>query len=187
MRVLRAVLNFSFLESSASKPLRTTPEAESCVEVCIAVAGRERSLSYTGHGLRVAWARAVAAAASAQAGGEPTVVWMGVTGGSWEHHTYHRLWSDGRIERRLLGFSYNGSNCSYTETGICLDTGWIEVPPPPSGNGFACRSDINGDRIIDGADLTFVLNAWGQEGGCEPDATYPCLDLGNLAGDVAMK
>ncbi len=132
-------------------------------------------------------ASAVAAAASAQAGGEPTVVWMGVTGGSWEHHTYHRLWSDGRIERRLLGFSYNGSNCSYTETGICLDTGWIEVPPPPSGNGFACRSDINGDRIIDGADLTFVLNAWGQEGGCEPDATYPCLDLGNLAGDVAMK
>ncbi len=64
---------------------------------------------------------------------------------------------------------------------------WVEVPPPPGGNGFACRSDINGDRLVDGADLSFVLNAWGQQGGCEPEATYPCLDLGNLAGGVAFK
>jgi hypothetical protein len=64
---------------------------------------------------------------------------------------------------------------------------WREVPPPPGGNGFACRTDINGDRLVDGADLSFLLNAWGQQGSCEPEATYPCLDLGNLAGGVAFK
>jgi hypothetical protein len=126
-------------------------------------------------------AAALASAASAQAG--PTVVWMGVTlEGDW---TYHRLWSDGRMETRAVRGAY-GTNCNaYLPTGCGTD--WVEIPPPPGGNGFACRTDINGDRKVDGADLSFVLNAWGQEGGCEPEATYPCLDLGNLAGGVALK
>jgi len=49
------------------------------------------------------------------------------------------------------------------------------------------HTDINGDRIVDGTDLAFILNSWGDEGGCEPDANYPCLDLGILAGGVALK
>lgn len=64
---------------------------------------------------------------------------------------------------------------------------WIEIPPPPGGNGFACRTDVNGDRIVDGADLTYGLNAWGERGGCEPEATLPCLGLGNLAGGFTAK
>ena len=135
-------------------------------------------------------AAALASAASAQAG--PTVVWMGVsenrTAATW---TYHRLWSDGRTEVRSVAFQtplipYCGA---YTERpNPCMPAeNWIEIPPPPGGNGFACRTDINGDRRIDGADLSLVLNAWGQEGGCAPEATYPCLDLGNLAGGVAVK
>ena len=123
-------------------------------------------------------AAAVAAAANAQAG--PTVVWYGVTsaqGATW----YHRMWSDGRCEARHIGTLWTGCNPSFSACD------WVEVPPPPGGNGFACRTDINGDRKIDGADLSFVLNAWGREGGCEPEATYPCLDLGNLAGGVALK
>jgi hypothetical protein len=113
---------------------------------------------------------AVAAVAHAQAA--PTVVWMGVTQWSGEY-SFYRLWSDGRLEKMSI---YNGIN-----------PGWHEVPPPPGGNGFACRADMNGDRLVDGADLGIMLNAWGQQGGCEPDATYPCLDLGNLAGAVASK
>ena len=43
-----------------------------------------------------------------------------------------------------------GDACS---NGTLADTGWLEVPPPPGGDGYACRSDINGDRNVDGADL----------------------------------
>ena len=39
--------DLSFLRVSASKPRCTTPQTESYIEVCLAVAGRERSLSYT--------------------------------------------------------------------------------------------------------------------------------------------
>jgi hypothetical protein len=132
-------------------------------------------------------AAAVASAANAQAG--PTVVWMGVTNeASYGYSTYHRLWSDGRLETRHVNFylPIDGDGCMDTAPSECINP-WREVPPPPGGNGIACRTDINGDRLVDGADLSFVLNAWGQQGGCEPDATYPCLDLGNLAGGVAFK
>ena len=54
---------------------------------------------------------------------------------------------------------------------------WTEVPPPPSGNGFACRADLDGNRIVDGADLGMVLANWGPQTPCAPEATYPCLTL----------
>lgn len=131
-------------------------------------------------------AAAVAATATAQAGGEPTVVWMGVSEnsglGTW---TYHRLWSDGRLETRSIGQSSSADDGCWRSDPGCSARPWIEVPPTP--NGFACRTDINGDRIVDGSDLTFLLAAWGQEGGCEPEATYPCLSLGNLAGGAATE
>ena len=131
-------------------------------------------------------AAAIASATTAQAG--PTVVWMGVTyDRTYGSTAYHRLWSDGRLEVRWSG-AHGACEGDYVSTSLgCGTSDWIEVPPPPGGNGFACRTDINGDRLVDGADLTFVLNAWGQQGGCEPEATYPCLDLGNLAGGVAFK
>ena len=116
---------------------------------------------------------------------------MGVTseyayGAGW---TYHRLWSDGRMESRFVRIGNTSSQTcggGMPAPGVC-GSDWIEVPPPTGGNGFACRADMNGDRLVDGADLGIMLNAWGQQGGCEPDATYPCLDLGNLAGAVAAK
>ena len=125
---------------------------------------------------------AIAAATHTQAG--PTIVWMGVTSDSGFGFTiYHRMWSDGRLETRLVIRSFN-FDCGSSD--LCTSD-WVEVPPPAGGNGFACRSDINGDRLVDGADLAFVLNSWGQQGGCEPDATYPCLNLGDLAIAAAMK
>lgn len=123
---------------------------------------------------------ALASAESAQA--EPNVVWMGVTR-DYGYLYFHRLWSDGRIENRMCGYLHNTCEVQL-QYGSC---DWTELPPPPGGNGFACRTDVNGDRRIDGSDLAFVLNAWGQEGGCGPEPTYPCLDLGNLAGGVAVK
>ena len=131
---------------------------------------------------------AIAAATHTQAG--PTIVWMGIsefpTGGfsPSSRVTYHRLWSDGRLEARQIGLIGGQDLCSPI---FYCDSGWNETPPPAGGNGFACRSDINGDRLVDGADLAFVLNSWGQQGGCEPDATYPCLNLGDLAIAAAMK
>ena len=133
-------------------------------------------------------AAALASAASAQAG--PTVVWMGVVKDYYNMLIFTRLWSDGRMEMRGVAYNqfYNSCGAYYLGTNNCGGQhNWIEIPPAPGGNGFACRTDINGDRKVDGADLSFVLNTWGQEGGCEPEATYPCLDLGNLAGGVAVK
>ena len=120
----------------------------------------------------------------------PTVVWMAVAethASSFDRCTYHRLWSDGRLERRQTIWqhaSYPSVSC--VPVFEC-SSDWLEVPPPAGSNGFACRSDINGDSIVNGADLTIMLNAWGQEGGCEPEATYPCLDLGSLTNAAAMK
>jgi hypothetical protein len=131
----------------------------------------------------------VASAVAAQAG--PTVVWMGVTHNvNTNTRCYDRMWSDGRIEVRSVSGGYPEVGCSFYEFiphPCASDNPWREVPPPTGGNGFACRADMNGDRLVDGADLGIMLNAWGQQGGCEPDATYPCLNLGNLAGAVAAK
>ena len=117
---------------------------------------------------------AVVAAATAQVPPEPTIVWYGVTlasgnttNGSFIHH---RLWSDGRVEMRAATYL---SGC-YAMPTNCP---WTEVPPAPSGNSFACRSDLDGNRVVDGADLGMVLANWGPQTPCAPEATYPCLTL----------
>ena len=113
--------------------------------------------------------------AAAQAGS--TVVWMGVTEYA-ETVEYHRLWSDGRTEVRSVRRYEQGSGCAARPWFTCPNSSdWIEVPPPPAGNGFACRSDLNGDRTVDGADLSFILANWGPQQPCEPEATYPCLTI----------
>jgi hypothetical protein len=119
---------------------------------------------------------AVVAAATAQV--PPMVVWMGVS--DWQGYgvMYHRLWSDGRQEFRYVPTAHanNGCNFDFIPSG-CPSQNWLEVPPPPSGNGFACRADLDGNRIIDGADLGMVLANWGPQTPCAPEATYPCLTL----------
>jgi hypothetical protein len=127
---------------------------------------------------------AIAAAATAQANPEPTIVWMGVYHDSFHNIAmYHRLWSDGRLEARSvsprLGLPSSSAECTSNPLleGFGCSSPWIEVPPPPAGNGFACRSDLNGDRTVDGADLSFILANWGPQQPCEPEATYPCLTI----------
>jgi hypothetical protein len=120
---------------------------------------------------------AVVAAATAQV--PATVVWMGVCEGQGVGGViYHRLWSDGRQEFRYVPTTYAYNGCTYELFPLgCPSQNWVEVPPPPSGNGFACRADLDGNRIIDGADLGMVLANWGPQTPCAPEATYPCLTL----------
>ena len=135
---------------------------------------------------------AIVAAATTQT--TPTVIWFGVStewmqtiyGPPGSYVTfYHRLWSDGRQEVRkvVMGFQ---PPCGQLNFDCSPTTDWLDVPPPPSGNGLACRTDINGDRRIDGADLGLMLGDWGSSGSCEPQPTYPCLDL-SLAGGGAVR
>ena len=56
----------------------------------------------------------------------------------------------------------------------------MELPAAPGGEGYACRSDVNGDRRVDGIDLATLLSQWGDGVSCDPQPTYPCFDLGNL-------
>ncbi len=131
---------------------------------------------------------AIVAAATTQT--TPTVIWFGVTSGERNVNSvystiYHRLWSDGRQEMRVVWFNILVV-CSDLVIPCSTNFNWIEVPPPPSGNGLACRTDINGDRRIDGADLGLMLGDWGSSGSCEPQPTYPCLDL-SLAGGGALR
>ena len=133
---------------------------------------------------------AIVAAATTQT--TPTVIWFGVTQvNEWNNFPnfndaiYHRLWSDGKLEMMSVRIGYGGTSCVGIEPQGCTHD-WIEVPPPPSGNGLACRTDINGDRRIDGADLGLMLGDWGSSGSCEPQPTYPCLDL-SLAGGGALR
>ena len=130
----------------------------------------------------VTQAAAVVAAVSAQAG--PTIVWMGVAGGGVfapASKVLFRLWSDGRIEYRHVGFGA-GTCCDECGLSISCTSNWIEIPPPPSGNGFACRTDLDGNRVVDGADLGLILANWGPQTPCNPEPEYPCMTIAGGSG-----
>ena len=119
-------------------------------------------------------APAVAAAALAQDPPAPTVVWMGVISPQAPDVCYSRLWSDGRMEVRTVRLRtefFEGPGCAASLFSVpCLDTGWFDLPPPPGGNGFACRTDLNGDRAVDGVDLGMLLGEWGTLHAVQPGA-----------------
>ena len=107
---------------------------------------------------------AIVAAATTQT--TPTVIWFGATQVTDDLYrqffaVYHRLWSDGKLEMMSVRIDFGGTSCVGIEPEGCTHD-WIEVPPPPAGNGFACRSDVNGDRRVDGADLAMLLGNWGD-------------------------
>ena len=123
---------------------------------------------------------------------EPVIVAFGSLSGTYGL-SFYRLWSDHRIEVRLTdsgGTSASNVLCNnrpLIHTGcsnndpVLLDTGWLELPPPPGGDGFACRGDINGDRSVNAADLGLLIAQWGEGVSCDPQPTYPCFDLDNLS------
>jgi len=130
-------------------------------------------------------AAAVVAAATAQ--NPPTVIWMStVNDNSAYSDRLYRLWSDGRLEVRNISYtiaSWSACNGNFI-VAPCPGNEWIEIPPPLSGNGFACRADLDGNRVIDGADLGMVLANWGPQTPCNPEPEYPCMTIAGGSGLV---
>ena len=112
---------------------------------------------------------AVSTAATAQA--VPTIVWYGVVQNnkfafcsgqcstpsdqylSTEYSVLFRAWSDGKVEAMKTG---TGTSAS----GGFSSGSWYVVSSP--AQGLTYRSDINFDSKVDGADLSQVLNDWGN-------------------------
>jgi hypothetical protein len=112
-------------------------------------------------------AAAVASTATAQAGGEPTVVWYQVgDGGASYTKNLWRAWSDGTIELKRVN-DYAGEPC-YPNIGCT--TPWIQVSAP--SDGYRAAADINADEKVDGADLTMILGNWGDA----PRVPFPPSD-----------
>lgn len=134
-------------------------------------------------------APAVAAVAASQDKGEPTIVWMDQTTNMPNATSFGstvffwRMWSDGRIEGRAAKLnSLDDFTCGDSADLLSCPTtsDWMELPPPPGGEGYACRSDVNGDRRVDGIDLATLLSQWGDGVSCDPQPSYDCLQLSNL-------
>ncbi len=99
---------------------------------------------------------AIAAAATAQANPEPTIVWYGTYGGKYGNYTAGvilRAWTDGRVEAKYIDSFYTcGGN-------PCIGS-WLTISSP--SQGYAYRSDITADQVVDGADLATMLADWGD-------------------------
>ncbi len=114
-------------------------------------------------------AKAVAAAVTAQVPPEPTIVWygavhngrfafcsgscLGIPERSSEYSVLFRAWSDGRVEGKKV---CTGDSCG----GGLSAGGWFVISDPNSG--YNAAADINFDSKVDGADLSQVLNDWGN-------------------------
>jgi hypothetical protein len=116
--------------------------------------------------------QAIASAAHAQAGGEPTVVWYGVSSphqANWGtiYPMVFRAWSDGTIEAKAVvaGGSYP---CDPSYVG-CSGP-WKVISSPTQG--FKAAADSNADEKIDGEDLAAVLSNWGDA----PRVPFPPSD-----------
>ncbi len=103
---------------------------------------------------------AIAAAATAQANPEPTIVWYGLGGPA-----IYRAWSDGTVETRISYWSYGPTFACSSDYGYnprtCPEySGWVIVSS--AAEGYAYRSDITADQVVDGADLATMLADWGD-------------------------
>ncbi len=112
-------------------------------------------------------AAAIASTASAQAGGEPTIVWYDTTSHSYDIHSLWRAWSDGTVEFRVIR-SAPPASCA-TDPAPCWSP-WQTVASP--NEGFKAAADINADEKVDGADLTMILGNWGDA----PRVPFPPSD-----------
>jgi hypothetical protein len=116
-------------------------------------------------GVNASAASAVASAAVAQGGGEPTIVWYG-TAGNGPSHSLFRAWSDGRVEVTTGSFWQDSpSSCVRWRVGVASTSSplcetWQLVSSPQ--DGLAAFSDLNADQKVDAVDLAEVLSRWGD-------------------------
>jgi hypothetical protein len=114
--------------------------------------------------------QAIASAAHAQAGGEPTVVWYGIgdggaVGDQQGIDRVYRAWSDGTIEVLWVYNMTSGAAClAYSRCG------WKVISSPTEG--FKAAADINADENVDSADLGTLLSSWGDA----PRVPFPPSD-----------
>jgi hypothetical protein len=102
---------------------------------------------------------AVAAAATAQANPEPTIVWYGtVSGTSAGSVTVVRAWSSGRLE--VMSGNLYGPSGAYCQWDSTTCGQWVVISDP--AQGLTYRSDINFDERVDGADLAQLLADFGD-------------------------
>jgi hypothetical protein len=101
---------------------------------------------------------AVVTAATAQVPPEPTIVWYGTQGTNVTGFLY-RAWSDGKVEMR--GWYWPSFDpCNPSNFVPPCRAPWVIINDP--AQGLTYRSDINFDSKVDGADLSQVLNDWGD-------------------------
>jgi hypothetical protein len=117
--------------------------------------------------------QAIASAAHAQAGGESTVVWYGVSspaiGSSMSPPILFRAWSDGTLEGKAVAIDpANFSPCNPNFWG-CSGP-WKVISSP--NQGFKAAADSNADEKVDGEDLAAVLSNWGDA----PRVPFPPSD-----------
>jgi hypothetical protein len=111
------------------------------------------------HADATAAGRAVVASAMAQGGGEPTIVWYGVSSPTQYHQgCVFRAWSDGRIEAKRFSTYTSGTPCGGTP--FYLNCDWVPFSNP--NDGLAAFSDLNADSRVDAVDLAEVLSRWGD-------------------------
>ena len=112
---------------------------------------------------------AIAAAATAQANPEPTIVWYGVVemtpsgSGEGTAQCVYRSWSDGKIEMRRVRPTQRYGNylsCQNTPEDHPCVSPWYVINNP--AQGLTYRSDTNFDERVDAADLSQMLADWGD-------------------------
>ena len=104
---------------------------------------------------------AIAAAATAQV--TPSIVWYGTGSQPTTSGTLpivFRAWSDGKVEARLGRWNCSSTTGPYWEATQSYCNGWAVVSTP--SEGYAYRSDITADQVVDGADLATMLADWGD-------------------------
>ena len=84
--------------------------------------------------------------------------------------TAFRIWSDGLIEHKRWYVDYFSNDCP----GQVMDCGTQWIALAGSSDGYACRSDIDGDRQVDFDDLLMVINDWDQPATCNPHPEIEC-------------
>jgi hypothetical protein len=118
------------------------------------------------HADATAASRAVVASAMAQGGGEPTIVWYGVTppmsfSGYVGYGYVFRAWSDGRIEaKRYIPDNYYAAPGGCAQIPFEVNCDW--VPFSNTNDGLAAFADLNADEKVDALDLGSVLSRWGD-------------------------
>jgi len=116
---------------------------------------------------------AVGALATAQAGGEPTIVWYGTYGGNYGQYiggALLRAWSDGTVEMKKIEVFVASSGGNPCGSSIPCSSPWLVISSPTAG--YRAAADLNADEKVDGADLTSILSSWGDA----PRVPFPPSD-----------